>query len=142
MCTWVFNCPLVVKEYRLRGRFRCIVYRVVTRTFSDGRMSVVQTIERWPRGRPLLGRIVASFLKLPGVKQCSSARPRPCVHADGPIRPRGRDHASARTRLRVPADAPMRPRGRDHASARMRLGVHADTSASARMQGRIRADAP
>jgi hypothetical protein len=45
--------------------------RVVKRTFSDGR-----TIGRSPRGRPWLGHTVASFLKLPGVKQGASARMR------------------------------------------------------------------
>jgi hypothetical protein len=52
-----------------RGRFR-------TDGRTDGR-----TIGRWPRGRPWFRRTVASFLKLPGVKQGASARTRPCVRA-------------------------------------------------------------
>jgi hypothetical protein len=45
--------------------------RVVTRTITDE-----WTVRRWPRGRPWLGRTVASFLKLPGGKTLASARMR------------------------------------------------------------------
>jgi hypothetical protein len=58
---WVMKEATIFSWARLsRGRFR-----------TDG-----QTIERWPRGRPWLGRTIASFVKLSGVKQGASARTR------------------------------------------------------------------
>jgi hypothetical protein len=41
---------------------------------------------RWLRGRTWLGCTLASFLKLPGIKQGPSARTRPCVRADALLR--------------------------------------------------------
>jgi hypothetical protein len=91
------SCPLcggVLQSYRScnsggvgirlsRGRFQ-------TDGRTDGR-----TIGRWPRGRPWLGRTVASFLKLPGGKTAASAQTRACVRADACPRTRGRERVQA-----------------------------------------------
>jgi hypothetical protein len=93
---------------------KCPPGMVVTRTFSDERTdgrTDGRTIGRWPRGRPWLGRTVASFLKLPGGKTAVSAR----MHS----RPRGREHAS---RPWMPRDY-IRGLGSFHSHFLRRLGL-------------------
>jgi hypothetical protein len=63
--------PIRQRPYRLNQGCHADVFGR-----TDGR-----TIGRWPRGRPRLGRTVASFLKLPGVK-LPRPRGRACVRAD------------------------------------------------------------
>jgi hypothetical protein len=68
---WVMLVLLLQKDHAMLMSICVVVYAGLSRGpfRTDGR-----TVKRWPRRCSWLGRTVASFFKLPGIKQCASVR--------------------------------------------------------------------